>query len=371
MLRPAAFLLLLLLSACARDRVDLAARRAALEAGLADGRRAHFATDARLLADGLDDTLESLDAGARSAEPRDSVHAMFSRYFAGAAYRAWEYLEPPRVTLSDDGSLAGVLQVVCVDREEPDGQGERRRRVFVTAYSSGYRWREGRWRMQTVASTFRPDPPNRCPGAAADATARRVLDGAARALGASRVENVEAIAAVQGPRRPFQAAVRSARDGRARLALGPEFVAGFGRRGPWQVEHGRVTTPDSVTRTLIRGHELHLLVLAPESRWHDPLFLGALPWQNDSALAVSLLDALGTPAILYLGRRDTMPVGLRLRNHTGQGPARVDVTFGDWASVDGVRLFRRAAFLQGADRYDYRYTTLRLNHLADADFEPR
>ena len=86
---------------------------------------------------------------------------------------------------------------------------------------------------------------------------------------------------------------------------------------------------------------------------------------------MSLLDALGTPAILYLGRRDTMPVGLRLRNHTSQGPARVDVTFGDWATVDGVRLFRRAAFLQGADRYDYRYTTLRLNHLADADFEPR
>ena len=135
MLRPAAFLLLLLLPACARDRVDLPARRAALEAGLADGRRAHFATDARLLAAGLDDTLESLDAGARSAQPRDSVRAMFSRYFAGAAYRAWENLEPPRITLSDDGSLAAVLQMVCVDREEPDGQGERRRRVFVTAYS--------------------------------------------------------------------------------------------------------------------------------------------------------------------------------------------------------------------------------------------
>jgi hypothetical protein len=371
MLPPAAFLLLLLLPACARDRVDLAARRAALEAGFAQGRRAHFATDARLLADGLDDTLESLDGGARSAEPRDSVRAMFSRYFAGAAYRAWEYLEPPRVILSDDGSLAGVLQVVCVDREEPDAEGERRRRVFVTAYSSGYRWRDGRWRMRTVASTFRPDPPARCPGAMPDAAARRVLDVAARALGASRVENVEAIAAVQGPRRPFSASVRSARDGRARLALGPAFVAGFGKRGAWLVEHGRLTTPDSVTRTLIRGHELHLLVLAPESRWHDPLFLGVLPWQNDSALAVSFLDELGTPAILYLGRQDTLPLGLRLRNHTGRGAARVDVSLGGWETMEGVRLFRRAAFVQGADRYDYRYITLRLNHLADAAFEPR
>jgi hypothetical protein len=39
--------------------------------------------------------------------------------------------------------------------------------------------------------------------------------------------------------------------------------------------------------------------------------------------------------------------------------------------MEGVRLFRRAAFVQGADRYDYRYITLRLNHLADAAFEPR
>ena len=370
MLRPAALLLLLVIPACGRERADLTARHAALLEGLAQGRWAHFATDAALLASGLDDTLQSLDAGARSAQPRDSVRAMFSRYFAGAAYRAWEDLEPPRITLSDDGSLASVLRMVCVDREEPDGQGERHRRVFVTGYSSSYRWREGRWRMQTVASTFRPDPPARCPGASPDPVARRLLDATARSLGAGRVESIEAVAAVQGPRRPFAASVRSARDGRARLALGPEFVGGFGRRGPWLAEHGRVVTPDSVTRTLIRGHELHLLVLAPESRWHDPLFLGVLPWQGDSALAVSLLDGLDAPAILYLGRRDTLPVGLRLRNHTGQGPARVDVVFGEWGSVDGVRLFRRAAFLQGSDRYDYRYTTLRLNHLGDADFEP-
>ena len=72
MLRPAALLLPLLLSACARDRVDLWARRAALEAGLADGRRAHFLTDARLLAAGLDDTLQSLDAGAPHASMRGS-----------------------------------------------------------------------------------------------------------------------------------------------------------------------------------------------------------------------------------------------------------------------------------------------------------
>jgi hypothetical protein len=263
-----------------------------------------------------------------------------------------------------------VLQVVCVDREEPDSAGDRRRRVFVTAYASSYLWRAGRWRMTTVASTFLPSPPHRCPSAAPDPTARRILDAAARRLNADKVRNVEAVATVEGPRRRFEAAVRSARDGRARLELGPAFVAGFGRGGPWLLDRSRVTAPDSATRTVVRGHEPHLLVLAPESRWHDPLFLGLLPWQDDSALAVSLLDELDTPAVLYLSRRDTLPAGLRLRNHTGVGADRVDVTFGDWTSVDGVRLFRRAAFQHGPDRYDYSYTTLRLNRLADADFEP-
>jgi hypothetical protein len=371
MLRPAAVVLLSLVSGCAQGGVDLPARRAALEAGLTDGRRAHYAADAELLASGLDDTLHSLDAGISTAQPRDSVRAMFARYFAGAAYRAWENVEPPRITLADDGSLATVLQVVCVDREETDSAGDRRRRVFVSAYGSSHRWRDGQWRMATVVSTFLPEPPRRCPVEAPDSMARRILDGAARALGAGAVQTVEAVATVQGPRRRFEASVRSARDGRARLSLGPDFLAGFSRTGAWLVDRGRVTTPDSVTRTVVRGHELHLLLLAPESRWHDPLFLPVLPWQGDSALAVSLLDELQTPAVLYLSRRDTLPVGLRLVNHTGGGAARVDVTFGDWETVDGVRLFRRAAFQHGPVRYDYRYTTLRLNRLADGAFEPR
>jgi hypothetical protein len=371
MLRPAACVVLSLVLGCAPHSPDLAGRRTALEAGLADGRRAHYTADADLLASGLDDTLHSLDAGVSAAQPRDSVRTTFSRYFAGAAYRVWENMEPPRIALADDGSLATVLQVVCVDREEPDSAGDRRRRVFVTAYGSSHRWRDGRWRMTTVVSTFLPEPPRRCPQASPDPTARRILDAAARALGAGTVETVDAVATVQGPRRRFEAAIRSARDGRVRVALGADFVAGIGRSGAWMSKGGRVTTPDSATRTVVRGHELHLLVLAPESRWHDPLFLGVLPWQGDSALGVSLLDELDTPAVLYLSRRDTVPVGLRLVNHTGVGASRVDVTFGDWTTVNGVRLFRRAGFQHGPDRYDYRYTALRLNRLADAAFEPR
>ncbi len=129
---------------------------------LADGRRAHLEADADLLAASLAETLLSIADGAVTASPRDSVRAMFGRYFTGASYRAWDDLEPPRILISDDNSLAWVARVVCVDRDEPAPEGGRRRRLFVSAYSGTYIWKEDGWRMTTVTSTFLPDPPGTC-----------------------------------------------------------------------------------------------------------------------------------------------------------------------------------------------------------------
>jgi hypothetical protein len=165
---------LLLLAACAGTSAPTdapapadAAARAALHSMLVDGRRAHLETDAGRLAAGLADSLVSLDAGAVSVQPRDSVRAMFARYFAAARYHAWEDVVPPRVILSADRSLAWVSRVVCVDREEPDSNGGRRRRVFVSGYSATFAWQAGRYRMTTVTSTVHPEPPEHCPSSGA------------------------------------------------------------------------------------------------------------------------------------------------------------------------------------------------------------
>ncbi len=144
-----------------------AAARAMLDAMLADGRRAHLDTNATQLAAGLADSLVSLDAGAVSVSPRDSVRAMFTGYFAGARYYAWEDLEPPRVILSADRSLAWIARVVCVDREEPAENGARQRRVFVSGYSATFAWQADRYQMTTVTSTVLPKPPERCPSSGA------------------------------------------------------------------------------------------------------------------------------------------------------------------------------------------------------------
>ena len=146
--RPSLAATLLLLAACAGAPVPTgdtappeATARAALDSMLAGGRRAHLETDAGRLAAGLADSLVSLDAGAVSVQPR--------------------------VVLSADRSLAWVSRVVCVDREEPDDSGGRRRRVFVSGYSATFAWQAGRYRMTTVTSTVLPQPPERCPSSGA------------------------------------------------------------------------------------------------------------------------------------------------------------------------------------------------------------
>ena len=111
---------------------------------LADGRRAHLERDADLLAASLADTLVSISDGAVTASPKDSVRAMFGRYFTDASYRAWDDVAPPRIIISDDNSLAWVSRVVCVDREEPAPEGGRRRRLFVSAYTATYHVEGGR-----------------------------------------------------------------------------------------------------------------------------------------------------------------------------------------------------------------------------------
>jgi hypothetical protein len=156
-------ILALTVTACRPGGPGAGAAHAALDSLLADGRRAHLETDADLLAASLADTFLSIADGAVTVSPRDSVRAMFGRYFKDASYRSWDDVEPPRVVISDDHSLAWVSRVVCVDREEPAPEGGRRRRLFVSAYAATYRWKQDGWRMTTVTSTFLPDPPAACP----------------------------------------------------------------------------------------------------------------------------------------------------------------------------------------------------------------
>ncbi|HET9466378.1 MAG TPA: hypothetical protein VFO71_12655 [Gemmatimonadales bacterium] len=206
-----------------------------------------------------------------------------------------------------------------------------------------------------------------------DPQAYQILAGSQRALGATDwVQTISALALVAGPHGSFETRVHSARDGRARLDLGGQFLAGVGACHGWLVDDsaGMVRPLDGVSRSVVRGHELHMLVVAPETRWRKPRSRGTESWAGKPALAVEFRDDLGKPALLYLRQSDTLPVGLKLVNHTGHGAADVTVSFSEWKKVSGVRLFRRAVFEHGGNRYVYDYTQLKVNAMLDTLFEP-
>jgi hypothetical protein len=216
-----------------------------------------------------------------------------------------------------------------------------------------------------------PTVPTRRP-ADPDPIAYQILSGARRALGETeRVETIATVARVRGPHGSFETRVYSARDGRARLDLGGQFLGGVGACHGWLVDDaaGRVRPLDLVNRSVVRGHELHMLVLAPETRWKKPLSRGIQTWNGEAALMVEFRDDLGERAALYLRPSDTLPLGLELVNHTGYGAAEVEVTLSDWKTVQGVRLFRRAVFAHGGDRYEYEYTDVQLNPVIETFFE--
>jgi hypothetical protein len=48
---------------------------------------------------------------------------------------------------------------------------------------------------------------------------------------------------------------------------------------------------DDTTRSVIRGHELHMLTLAPETRLGEPHGHGARSWAGEAALAVEFRGA--------------------------------------------------------------------------------
>jgi hypothetical protein len=206
-----------------------------------------------------------------------------------------------------------------------------------------------------------------------DPVAYQILAGSRRALGATdRVRTISAIARVSGPHGSFETRVYSARDGRARLDLGGQFLGGIDACHGWLVDHAaHVVRPlDRVSRSVVRGHELHMLVIAPETRWHKPQARGTQTWAGQPALAVEFRDDLGEPGVLYLRPSDTLPLGLRLVNHSGHGARDVEVTFGEWDKVRGVRLFRQAVLTHGGDRYVYDYTQLQVNATVETLFGP-
>jgi hypothetical protein len=192
-----------------------------------------------------------------------------------------------------------------------------------------------------------------------------------RALGLTdSITTLRAVAAVTSPSGEFAVHIASATDGRVRMALGKSLRAGVESGVGWACDPtGARVALDSVTRSVVRGHDLHMLLLAP-SWMPTPFREPDRRWGADSVMTLRYQDELGAPLLMHLRVGDTMPVGLDIVNHTGSGPREVRVVFDQWSDHAGVRLFRMATFLHGANRFVYRYTDLEINTLPDSALAP-
>lgn len=347
----AALLLALLATACGSSPDgDLVALREVLAAE----RRAHLETDARLLAASLADTLVSVDEGVVTRTPRSEVESLFAAYFEGAEYRAWDDVEPPLIRVSEDGRMAWVARRVAVDRIEPDPAATPTR--FESAWTATYEKRGGRWLMTSVTSTFAPPD-----------DAARIVSAARRGAGVAAADSgfgairARAEVTVTGSD-PGEYGVRvvSATDGRARLefSFGMTGVLGGGRDLVSASAEAAPTDVSPAMRSFVQGHEVHWNVLQPDTRFGPLRFTGLSRFAGRPALRLTGTDAAGGAIDLFYAAADTLPLGYEVTDHLGGPVDRVQLVVEEWTEGPAPRFPRVATFIQGTDRFRYRFVEI-------------
>jgi len=211
--------------------------------------------------------------------------------------------------------------------------------------------------------------------------AREILRAASVAMGGeavvAAVRTLFTSAACTGPKgATWQTRVSSARDGRLLFEQihddGSRFAGGVSPKAEWQIAAGatRLDPLDRASRSVLRGHEFHMIALAPESRYGEPEGSGKGTFDGKPARVVTFRDDLGAPVEIYYGPQDGLPFGLRVENHSGKGEKEIAVTFENWEPVGPLRLFKRAVIRQGGDTYLFEFEALEINTVPDIAFDP-
>jgi len=122
-------------------------------------RRAHLEGDARLLGSTFADEIWEAGRGQLTRLSRDDLEQRFAAYFESVRYSVWDDLQPPHVSISDDGRYAWMAahieaQLTVAGKVSADGtrsSGVQRR--FESAWIAAYEKRGGHWQMVGIASS--------------------------------------------------------------------------------------------------------------------------------------------------------------------------------------------------------------------------
>ena len=201
------------------------------------------------------------------------------------------------------------------------------------------------------------------------ANARQAMGGDAAVAAAT---TIDALAACTGPGGRFCTRIYSARDGRMTMmqgdANGRRMLNGIDLVDGWMQRPGEpgFAVPSEQSRTFLRGHELHMTALDPESRFSDPTIIERSEFAGQASVTVRFSDDLGGDLDIHYERDSGLPRGLSQKNHLGNGAPTIDVTFRDWTTTqDDLRFFSRATFAHGDDIYEYEFVRISVNDVDD------
>jgi hypothetical protein len=204
-------------------------------------------------------------------------------------------------------------------------------------------------------------------------SAEAVLAAARRAIGGESavraVRVIETRAACQGPRGPYETDVISARDGRA--IFEQRFPDGRFERATLTQTGGTVVTRDgtapldSVERAIIQGHEIAMLVIAPETRLSTPTLLPDTMFNGRPAVAVAFRDSRGGPVRWFFARSDSLPIGSAVVDSRNPQAPPITLTIESWRTVGRLRLPALAVYNQSGNLFRFQFTSVRVNEAFD------
>ncbi|MFC2079580.1 hypothetical protein ACFLSZ_06340 [Candidatus Bipolaricaulota bacterium] len=117
-------------------------------------RAAHFATDAEDAVSRLSDEQIIVREGTIRHMSRDAVRAITAEYFSGATFHEWDDVEPPIIRVSDDASIAWMINQTRVRLTRKDAEGNDSEVAFVYAGILTFEKKDGAWQRTANVSTF-------------------------------------------------------------------------------------------------------------------------------------------------------------------------------------------------------------------------
>ncbi|WP_160114528.1 hypothetical protein [Aquimarina sp. AU474] len=266
----------------------------------------------------------------------------------------------PVIEISDDATLAsylGSITIKGVFNESPV--------LWVVAWQSVLKKNKGEWE---IISTTNTEGDNKV-------TAEVLLDHVRKKMGVigeNDFSSVYAYAKCRGPERSFETLLLSnKKNGRMeQLYEEQHIILKHGENTSWTRNlstNSGEEKMDNETMVFVNGHELHWLSFWPEHRYKDPVFKGISKFNDKTAFQIEFKDVFDKPVHFYYSFNTYLPLGFVL--NTNPNGDTVDVTYNVWEKINNVQIFKKAAFKQGNDIFEYNFTDIKVNQIKSKDFE--